>query len=294
MRFWPVYLFSFCLFADEIPSLWDFHPLHMGGQFIRIAKSDVDHKRPPGFPTSLGNVQFRRSNVNTNMMIPINRYHIFFPRVEFTWVTFDWNRNPKFQEKHFHYLQLGLMYYTTAIDHWRWIVRMDYNLQTNHLSHPGLYSLYTPLLWGSYEVNLKWHYHVGALGYVGMEGMQIYPIIGFDYSPDEHWFMQAIFPMLYSVEYKISYLTFVLKARPISERLRSGSCEPQPRSIFSYSGFGGELLIRFVVKDRLTIEGYGGYIFVSKFYIKDQYGHNAVYLHAKSAPYAGATLDFSW
>jgi hypothetical protein len=292
MKSWLALLFSvLALYAD--PSLWDYHPLHMGGNFIRVAKADVDHVKP-SLPRPFGRLEFRKSNIYATMMVPISQHNIFFPRVELYWVTFDWNKNPKFQETHFHYVQLGLLFYSSAIDRWKWIARLDYNLQTNHLSHPGLYSLYNGILWGSYQVNLKWHYHVGALGYVGMEGMQIYPILGFDFSPDEHWFIQGIFPMTYSIEYKISYFTFALKGRPLAERLRAGSHEPQPRSIFSYSAFGAEFLTRFAYKERLTIEGWGGWMCMSQFYIKDQYGHNAIYFDAKGSPYAGASLDFSW
>lgn len=280
-------LFLFSKFACADPSLWDFHPLHMGGNFVRVGKAEVTD-------SPHGNLRFRKSNVFTSMLTPINHKNIFIPRVELYWVTFDWNKNPKFHDTHFHYLQLGLVYYCTAVDRWKWIARFDYNLQTNHLSNIGKYSLYNGLLWGAYEINLKWHYHVGALGYAGLESFQIYPIIGFDYAPDEHWFLKAIFPFAYSVEYTVSYWTFALKGRPFWERLRAGSREPQPRSVFSYSNFGIEFLLRFGLKDRLTLEGWGGYTLGTSFYIKDQHGSNPIYLDAKSAPYAGGSLDFSW
>jgi hypothetical protein len=186
------------------------------------------------------------------------------------------------------------MYYTTALDRWKWIMRLDYNLQVDHIEHPGLYSLYNALLWGSHQIHRKWHYHIGALGYAGLEGYNIYPIVGADYSPGAHWFIQAVFPINYSVEYKLSNWTFAAKIRPMKERLRTGSHEPQPRSIFSYSSIGSELNVRFEKQFKVTIEGYGGYNWGGDFYIKNAYGKRAQYMDVRGSIYGGFALDYGF
>jgi hypothetical protein len=282
---------SLCfLHAQDQPmssmSYWDFHPLHAGGQIVRVGKADCEGRHP-------GNVHFRKSNAFVTMLIPFDAKNYIFPRIEFNYVTFDWNKNPKFREIHFYYLQFGLMFYSKALENWRWIVRFDYNIQTEHLSHPGQYSLYTGMLWGTYQIHRKWHYHVGALGYGGLEGGTVYPIIGFDYTANKQWFFQAIFPMIYSIEYKFRpQWTLAVKGRPMKERLRTGSREPQPRSIFNYSSFGAELNLNYNYKERLIMEIYGGYDFFGNFYIKNAGGHNGLYVDLNKAPYIGASLDF--
>ncbi len=276
------------LLAEEQSfSYWDFHPWRIGGQMLRVGKANCEHRQ--------GHVHYRKSNLFTTILIPVNYDNFFFPRVEFNYVTFDWNKNPKFTETHFYYMQFGLTYYTTALEKWKWIARFDYNLQIEHMSHPGQYSLYSGLLWGAYQILPKWHYHIGGLGYGGLEGGQVYPIIGFDYAPNEKWFFQALFPINYSIEYRPQERwNLALKIRPLKERLRVGSREPQPRSIFSYSSYGGEFNVRYELKYRLTVEGYGGVNFGGKFYVKDASGHNAIYVPFGAAPYFGASIDFGF
>ena len=281
----------------EPQSYWDIHPLHAGGHMIRIGKAEIDDLRPDARFTKAinhdpGHLHYRKSNVFVNMILPIDVQNFFIPQIDINYVTFEWDKNPKFNENHFYYLQFGLVYYTTAIEHWRWIFRFDYNLQTEHMSHPGQYSLYNGLLWGSYKIHPKWHCHVGALGYAGLEGEMVYPIIGLDFSPNHLWHFELIFPINYAVDCRFAKgWTLSLKGRPLKERLRTGSREPQPRSIFSYSSIGAELNLQYEIERRLTAEIYGGYSGGGSFYIKNAGGHNAVYADVQGAPYIGAKLD---
>jgi hypothetical protein len=229
------------------------------------------------------------------MLLPISEKSYFFPRIEWNTFTLDWNNNPKFDQTHFYYLQFGLTFYTTALEKWRWIMRLDYNLDTKHFSKPGLYGLTTGLLWGSYQIHRKWHYHVGATGYVGMEGHTLYPLIGADYSPNKKWTFQAIFPISYAVQYQvIEWCRLSLKGRPLRERFRVGKHEAQPQSIFNYSAMGAEFNVFMEKKDRLEVELYAGYNFGGTFYIKNRHGHNGYYTDLGGAPYVGANVDYAF
>jgi hypothetical protein len=277
----------------EPHSLWDIHPLHVGAQMIRLGKADCEHDRP-NRREHVGNLHFRKTNAYVSMITPVSRHNIFIPQFQYNYVTFDWNKNRKFNETHFYYLTFDLLFFTTSLDRWKWIFRFDYNLQTEHLSHPGQYSLYNGLLWGAYQLHRKWHYHIGALGYVGLEGYNIYPVIGLDYTPGKRWFFQAIFPINYSAEYKVNDWTFAIKGRPLKERLRVGSREPQPRSIFSYSSLGSEFNIHYERQLKFSLEGYVGYNWGGEFYIKNANGNHAEYLDFDGCIYAGASLDYGF
>lgn len=288
-----LFVICFCttfLFAEEPPqSYWDFHPVHAGGNFIRIGKANIT-KAP-----QKGHLYFRKTNAFATMLLPISRESYFFPRVEWNTFTLEWNNNPRFNENHFYYLQFGLTFYTTSIENWRWILRLDYNIDIEHFNLPGPYGLYTGLIWGTCQIHPKWHYHIGIMGYKGMEGQEIYPIVGLDYALGEHWLFQGIFPIDYSVQYKINpYLRLSAKVRPLKERFRVGSKEPQPRSIFNYSSVGAELNLHFELERRLELEFYGGYNFGGSFYVKNQKGSNALYADVGGAPYGGITLDFGF
>lgn len=285
-----LFLFAISPFFAEEPSfsLWDYHPLHMGGNLIRIGKADIS--APEG-----GHLHFRKSNAFLTMLVPISKESYFFPHVEWNAFTMEWNKNPRFNKNHFYYLQFALTFYTTSIEKWRWILKVDYNLDLEHFSLPSLYSLYSGLVWGAYQIHRKWHYHVGALGYKGMEGETVYPLIGADFAPNKHWLFQCIFPIEYSIEYKAGRnWRFALKGRPLKERFRVGSREPFPRSILNYSTIGAEFNTQFKIERRFELEIYGGYNFGGHFYIKDRHGHQALYTHVQGAPYAGLNLDFGF
>ena len=283
----PLLLFG----EEEAPmnySYWDFHPLHIGGNMIRVGGAPVESG-------DSGHLYFRKNNAYLNLLIPIDRHNYFFPRVEFNNFTLDWNQNPKFNETHFYYAQFGLMFYTTGLDDWRWILRADYNIDLEHFAHPGTYGLLSLMVWGKYTLHKKWHYHIGVLGSKGMEGHPVYPIIGIDWEPNKHWAFEAIFPITYSIQYKLDKnWRLAVRGRPLKERFRVGRQEAQPRSVFNYSSIGTEFNLRYEQFLWLEIEVYAGYNFGGNFYIKNQYGHNALYTEVGGAPYGGASLDYGF
>jgi hypothetical protein len=270
-------------------SYWDIHPIHVGGNLLRLSKAKVTN-------TDIrGNLYYRKSNVFLYMLAPISAKSYFFPRVEWNTFTLDWNKNPRFKQTHFYYAQFALTFYTKAIEDWRWIIRAEYNLDTEHFNNPSNYGLFNGLLWGSYEIHRKWHYHVGALGYSGMRGSQIYPIIGVDFSPNKTWSFQFVFPIEYYVLYKLTdNWSFAIKAHPLKERFRVGKKEPHPRSIVNYSSIGAEFNVKYEKFMHFEVEAYAGCNFGGSFYIKDQKGKNPLYTNTGASAYGGASLNYGF
>jgi hypothetical protein len=274
---------------EETYSYWDFHPVHVGGNLIRFGKAEISDT-PEG-----GHLFYRKSNAYAYVLVPVSKTSYFFPRVEWNAFTMNWDKNPKFHEDHFYYFQFALTFYSTGLDKWRWIARGSYNIDMEHFNNPSLYGLYEALLWGAYQPHRKWHYHMGALGYTGYEGREIYPMIGFDFSPNKKWTFQFIFPIDYSIQYNVGeHWRFSLKGRPLKERFRTGKKEPQPRSVFCYSTTGAEFNVHYERHLRLEIEAFIGYNFGGSFYIKNASGHDALYTDVGSSPYAGASLNFGF
>lgn len=266
---------------------WSIHPIHIGGNALQIGQADItDTPRK-------GHLTFGKYNAFLYALVPINEKNFFLPRVEWNTFTMDWNKNPKFNTTQFYFAQFGLTFYSNALDKWRWILRADYNLDTKHFNRPSQYGLFTGLIWGSHEVGKHWHYHIGGLGYTGMEGNQIYPVIGGDYSPNKHWTFLAIFPIEYYIRYKLDeHWRFSLKVRPLKERFRAGRDQPQPRSVFSYSSTGAELNVLYEIFMRLDLEAYVGWNFGGSFYIKNIHGHKPLYTDVGGAPYGGLSLNW--
>src|SRR5690606_20973878 len=115
------------------------------------------------------------------------------------------------------------------------------NFDVNHFTDFKHYGLFSALFWGMNEIGENWHYHIGALGYTGLKGQTVYPIIGFDYTFNKKWMFQAVFPINYSIEYSpVKEWRFSFKGRPLKERFRTGRGEPSSQSIFCYSSMGLE------------------------------------------------------
>jgi hypothetical protein len=283
------------LYAEDIcepssESIWDYHPIHIGGNGIAIGNADLEIKKSG---TQDGVLSFNKANLFLYCFLPISKTSYFLPRVEWNTFNLDWKKNPKFQDTYFNYIQFALTFLTIGIEKWRWIARAEYNVDVKHFSHGKTYGLFSALLWGTYQIHRKWHYHVGAVGYTGFEGQEIYPIIGVDYSPNKKWMFQAVFPVTYSIEYSFNKeWRLSLKGRPLKERFRAGKLEPQPRSVFSYSSMGAELNLHYEKFLNLEIELFGGYNFGGSFYIKDRNGRNSLYTNVQGAPYGGASINW--
>lgn len=285
---------SLGLFADDLDdtlseSLWDYHPLHVGGNVIAIGSADVNQKNG----SRNGNLTFNKGNAFAYFFLPVSRTMFFIPRIEYNAFTMNWDQNPRFNDTHFHYLQFALTFFSIEMEKWRWIGRADYNIDVNHFSHPGTYGLFSALLWGRYELHRKWHYHVGAFGYTGFKGREVYPVIGFDFAPNKKWLFQVVFPITYSIEYSLNERwRLSVQGRPLRERFRAGKLEPDPRSVFNYSTMGAEINLHYEKFLQFEFEIFGGYNFGGSFYIKDRNGHNALYTHVQGAPYVGANLNW--
>lgn len=273
----------------EGKTLWDFHPLHVGGNLIAIGKANVDLKNG----RHDGSVLFNKANLFTYFLLPISESSFFLPRLEWNSFTLDWNHNPRFKEKHFHYVQFALTFMSLAVQTWRWIARVDYNIDIKHFSHPKTYGLFSALLWGTHEIYDRSHFHVGALGYTGFSGEEVYPVIGFDYALNKKWFFQAVFPISYLIEYSFNdQWRIALKGRPLKERFRVGKYEPSPRSVFNYSTMGAEINLHYEKFLRLDFEIFVGYNFGGNLYFKNKRGNEALYTHFKSAPYGGLSVNW--
>jgi hypothetical protein len=289
----------FCLIAvlpplfPEQPNLsyWDCHPIHIGGNAIAIGKANINTKQG----ARDGNLIFNKVNAFTYILVPVSTTTFFFPRFEWNRFTMDWDKNDKFNQKHFQFAQFALTCFSIAIEKWRWVSRVEFNFDLDHFSNFKQYGLFSALLWGAYTFNEKWHYHIGAFGYTGMRGEEVYPVIGFDYTWAKKWMFQVLFPINYSIEYSPNQeLKLALKGRPLKERFRVGKDEPQPMSIFSYSSIGLEFNVRYEKFLKLEAEAFAGYSFGGNFYIKDKKGQNAIYTSVQGAPYIGANLNYGF
>lgn len=125
-------LVSFSLFAESLceegKTIWDYHPIHIGGNGIFFGKADLDRRRG----SSDGQLTFNKENAYIYTFVPINRCNFFLPRIEYNTFEMNWDRNPRFNETRFQYMQFALTFLTNGLESWRWILRggVQYRRQT--------------------------------------------------------------------------------------------------------------------------------------------------------------------
>jgi hypothetical protein len=282
---------SLCAQEEKGPSadftFWDVHPFRFGANGISNGGAELNHRGD-----DVGNLHYRKANAYTYVLLPISERTFFMPRFEWNGISVNWKENPFFSQTNFNMIQGALTFYTSALEDWRWIVRADYNVDADHIDEAADYSLYTGMLWGTYKIWRKWHYHIGALFSKGMETQNFYPIIGFDYSPTKSWLIELVFPVEYSIQFKFAdYWRLAAKGRPLKERLRSGNEGPQPRSVLTYSSFGTELNLKFQKMLRFEAEAYAGWNWGGSFYVKDQNNNNPYYTSLEGSFYAGGMAE---
>ncbi len=279
------------LFAEEEKTYtyWDAHPFRFGANAIALGNADVSDV------PEKGHLNYQKYNVYTTVLLPISKTSYFFPRVEWNYFKLNWDKNPRFSQDTFNYMQFALTYYTTMFEKWRWIMRGSYNIATNHFSEPHDYGLFEGLVWGTYEFHRKWHYHIGAFGYTGFESRQMYPVIGLDWSPDKKWTFLIVFPIDYAIQYKVGEnWRFSLKGRPLRERFRTDDNKTETRAIFNYSSMGGELNAHYERFLRLELDAYVGYNFGGSYYLKNAQGHQPIYTSVGGSIYGGASCEFDF
>jgi hypothetical protein len=270
--------------AQPPDSYWDYHPLRLEGQTLHIGQADVEH----------GHLAYRTNELASSILLPLSTKTYLFPKLSWRYFTLDWNQNPKFRSTHFNALNLACTLYTTALQDWRWIAKLDYQSDLEHLDQLQEYGLWTALLWGSYTFKPSWRYHVGTLAYTGLESTTLYPLLGLDYTLCS-WNFSFIFPIEYKIQYQWTYhFATALQGRPLKERFRVGSRETQPKSVFNYTSVGAELLFSYTMEKQLTLEAFAGYSFGGTLYIKDRFGNDPIYVSVRTAPYVGGRLDYGF
>ncbi len=64
-----------CIYGQE-KSYWDYHPLHVGVQSLRVGKADCEDDYP-------GHLYFRKTNAFASLLVPVDPKNYYFPRIEF-------------------------------------------------------------------------------------------------------------------------------------------------------------------------------------------------------------------
>lgn len=270
------------------------HPVHLDAEFRDVS--------PAEFRTH----SVRHSKVHYEDAHAFLYYsHFLTPHNSLSWkvgysfLEFDWPKNPRFTEDDYHFASASLGWVSTSLKDWRWIVSgaVSVDAQTWDFGQSGVYY---GLMWGRYQYTNTIGLHIGCAGYVGVENGYMLPIVGIDWRASKNWQINAIFPINVSIEYffnkywstSLMWATF---GRPYRFPMRAhGGIGRYKNGIFEVYSKGAELDLNFKTGHTLSASIGAGWNFGGWIFIKDKHNHHGKYYKYDDAPYAQGKLTLTF
>lgn len=220
-------------------------------------------------------------------------------KVGYSFLDFNWLRNPRFSESAYHFANASLGWVSTSIKDWRWILStgVSVDAQTFNFGQSGVYY---GLMWGRYSFSPTIGMHIGWAGYAGVKNGYLVPILGIDWHPTRSWQVNAIFPINVSVEYFFNKnwstaLELSTFGRPYRFPMRIHGGHGQFRNgIFSVYSNGAELDLKFRTSNAFWASFGGGWNFGGWILIKNHDNEHGKYYKFNGAPYAQGKLAFTF
>lgn len=267
-------------------------PVHVAGRYRQIGSAEFKkHDR--------GHVDYADGYAAAYFTHFLNPDNSLSWGVGYDYLQFDWKKNPRFSQKHFHYATASLGYVSTTLDRWRWIVNGGFTVEAADFNF-GQTAVYHTMLWGRYHFSNCCGFHVGVLGYYGVKNGYALPIFGMDWKWGDDWTASVIFPVNISLNYaftdnwsaEIAYSGF---GGPYKYPRRADDGKGRFHDpIFEVYSSGVDLNLLYKYDHLLRVAlgvGYngGGWIL-----IKDHNNDHGKYYHYKSAPYAQGTVALTF
>lgn len=251
-----------------------------------IGKAKIDHS------DGRGHVKYNTFDVDFRFVFHYNKEYQegLYGILNYQASEINWNKNPFFHKTEFHTASVTLGGFTHRLCNWRWVGEVAINIDTDHPNFTD-YAFYDILLWGRYAYSCDVGLHVGLLVRTGMKIDWVYPVLGFDWTINDQWKLNVVFPVNVSLVYKFHKCWSVaLAGRAFSERHRVGSHEPLPKALVTYRNAGGELALNYDCDQWLSANAHIGYSFGGTLKIANKEYEHRHHFDFKSAGYVGGEL----
>lgn len=262
-------------------------PIRLVGNFDNVAKTNIDKKH---FTDQ--SVKFYSIAGEAGAIVcysKVNR-EAFFVAGGYSTQKIEWKENPYFSQDIFDTASLALKFYSNRLADWIWQAQVAINGDIEHFDW-GRYTNYDLTLWGRYKCSENLGFHAGFYMQTGMRLDRIYPIIGFDWTINKTWKLNAVFPMDISLEYTYDCnWTAAVAMRFFDVRHRTGENEPLPRALVSYRNNGTEASLTYTYESFIEANVHAGWTFAGKLRISDKHNHHPKHFKLDPAGYFGGEV----
>ncbi len=203
----------------------------------------------------------------------------------------DWKGNPYFSQTKFSSYKVKMGYAYPFDEYWTWQAGFGADMQLGNfnLKRNTNYNLF---LWGRYNYDENTVFNVGILTWLGIKDTQVYPIIGVNYSYNEKWSVNAVFPFKGVVTYMVTeQFGTELAAKWAKLRRRLKSSEAISKGIFEYSSSSLELAGFYNFSAGFTIRGFAGTGFGTSLKVYNSDGKDKQLLKMNNPFFAGITIE---
>lgn len=282
-----------CEFEDDIysqekfPDESDTKFLRLLGEFDVVGKTDIDKKHYKD-----QTVQFYNISGDVQSVFCYSKQHreAIFVAVGYSHQKIDWNQNIYFNQTLFDTTSVAFRFYTNRLDDWVWQAQVSINADLQHFDW-GRYINYDLLLWGRYSYTESFGVHAGFFMETGMRFDRIYPVIGFDWTINDTWKINAVFPMDVGIVYTYDCnWKAALAMRFFDVRHRVGPDEPLPRALVSYRNNGIELAAMYDYDHFIEANVHAGWTIGGKLRISDKQNHHPKHYRLDPAGYFGGEI----
>ena len=246
-------------------------------------------------PTSNNKVTFSEYDVDGTSVIAYNecKKEGLALTLGYSLYHLGWDHNPYFSEKNFNVITVGVGFFSHRCSSWDWKGLVKMNFDPCHLNFQD-YVNWDLMLWGRYEIGDKWGFHTGFYALTGMKIDRVYPIIGLDWTPNEHWKVNAIFPLNFSVIYTLDgNWSFALASRVWDVRRRVGEDEPLSKGLWEYRNVGIEFACDYKYCG-WNVNAHAGYATGGHLKISDRHRSHSKRLNFNAAPYVGGEVAYNF
>lgn len=212
--------------------------------------------------------------------------------IGYTYTNIDW-KNPFFRQHDFNTVSIAIGGFSKRDPCWRWAGQVQVNADINGF-HLWDYITVDMILAGRYTWNECVGLHIGFIALTGMKIDHIYPIIGFDWRINEHWKLNAVYPLNISLLYIMNEQWSVgIAQRNFEVRHRVDHDNHLKRGLIQYQATGIEAGIYYLSCDQ-AIEAnlHVGEILGGKVKVANEHHKHSKRFRFKTAPYFGGDLAY--
>lgn len=291
-------LFLFCpliLSADIEEGAWTLEkvsapvqkgPFSISADYDATGNAKFDHKK---FKND--KIRYAQGNITGSVIPYYDEAHKegMLIGLGYTNVHMVWNHNPYFDQHTFQTVNVTLGGFSKRVCDWDWKGIAVANINTAYLNCD--YVNYDLTLWGRYSYTETIGLHCGFIAKTGMKMDRVYPIIGIDWTINQNWTLDLVFPIDMTLSYHLTKdWSLAVATRFFDYRNRVNKNETLSMAVFRYQSTAAEFAVEYDNDDNITGSLHGGMILGGHVRVATRQNQHPRRLKFKTAPYGGAAI----